>query len=145
MRTGRKLQNQDLKGDPACCMNFWKMESDPGDFPGFTRLKAVESSSGLKGSEILWPWGVGIFHRSVNSLLTSLVDLRSLVLCAPFFASCKVMEFAETDHRREERPDLPVSLLIILHTLQLECEKSMDLRASYHRSCFFCCSWGSTA
>jgi len=50
------------------------------------------------------------------------------------------MEFAETGCMREERPDLPVSLLIVLHALQLECEKSMELTASSHRSCFFCCN-----
>jgi len=49
------------------------------------------------------------------------------------------MEFAETGHTREERPDLPVSLLMVLHTLRLECEKLMELTASSHRSCFFCC------
>ena len=32
------------------------------------------------------------------------------------------------------------SLLMVLHALWLECEKSMELTASSHRSCFFCCS-----
>jgi len=50
------------------------------------------------------------------------------------------MELAETGHMREERPDLPVSLLMVLHPLRLECEKSMELTASSHRSCFFCSS-----
>jgi len=50
------------------------------------------------------------------------------------------MEFAETEHRGEERPDLPVSLLIVLHALWRECEKSMELTASSNLSCFFCCS-----
>jgi len=61
-------------------------------------------------------------------------------LCAPFFSNCEAMEFAETGHRREERPDLLVSLLIVLHALRLECEKLMELTASSHRSCFFYCS-----
>ena len=43
-------------------------------------------------------------------------------------------------HRQEERPDLPVSLLMVLHALRLEFEKSMELTASSYRSCFFCCS-----
>jgi len=30
-----------------------KSESSPGHFPGFRRLREAESSSGLKGSEIL--------------------------------------------------------------------------------------------
>jgi len=31
---------------------------------------------------------------------------------------------------RQEHPDLPVSLLKVLHVLWLECEKSMELTAS---------------
>jgi len=50
-----KSPNQDLRADPAWNINSGKMESDPGDFPGFRRLRAPASSSGLnlKGSEIL--------------------------------------------------------------------------------------------
>jgi len=55
------------------------------------------------------------------------------------------MEFVVTDHRREDGPDLPVSLLMLLHALRLECQKSMELTASYHRSWFFCCSRESRA
>ena len=73
-------------------------------------------------------------------LLTSLVGSRSLVLCGPLFTNCEAMEFAETGHRQEERPDLPVSLLIVLHALRPECEKSMELTAFSHRSCFICCN-----
>jgi len=120
-------------------INSGKIESSPGDFPGFRRLRAAENSSGVKGLEILWPSDVGIFHRSDSCLLTSPVDPRPRVLCAPFFTSCEAMEFAETGHRQEERPDLPTSLLIFLHALRLECEKSLELTASSHRSCF-CCS-----
>jgi len=50
------------------------------------------------------------------------------------------MEFDQTGHRREERPDLPVNSLMFLHALRLECEKSTVLTASSHRSCF---SWSS--
>ena len=82
MQELRKSQNQDFRADSAWSINSGKMESNPGDFPGFMRLRAAASSSSLKGSEILWPSGVGIFHRSDSSLLTSLVDLRSPVLCA---------------------------------------------------------------
>jgi len=38
---------------------------------------------------------------------------------------------------------LPVSLLIVLHTLRLEWEKSMELTASSHPFCFFCSSRGT--
>ena len=110
------------------------------DFHVFRCLRAAANSSSLKVSEILWPSGVGIFHRSDSCLLTSLVGSRLLVLCATFFTNCETMEFAETGHTREERPDLPVSLLILLHALRLECEKSMELTASSHRSCFFWCT-----
>jgi len=82
MQELRKSQNQDLRDDLVWSMNSGNLESNPGDFPGFRRLRVAASSSGLKGSEILWPPGVGIFHRSGSSLLTSLVDLRSTVLCA---------------------------------------------------------------
>ena len=115
MQELRKSQNQDLRADLAWSMNSGKMESNPRDFLGFRRLRAVGSSSGLKSSEILWRLGVGIFHRSDSSLLTSLVDSRSPVLCAQFFTSCEAMEFAETGLWRKERPDLPVSLLMVLH------------------------------
>ena len=116
-----------------------EMESNPEDFPGFKRLRAAVNSSSLKCSEILWPSVVGIFHRSYSCLLMSLVDSNPPVLCAPFFTSCEAMEFAATGHRREGFPDWPVSLLIVLRALRLECEKSMELTASSHRSCFFCC------
>jgi len=71
--------------------------------------------------------------------------LAAAGLVCPFFTSCKAMEFAEMEHRREEYPDLSVNLLIVLHILRLECErleceKSMELTASSHHSCFFCCS-----
>jgi len=76
MQEVRKSQNQDLRADPAWSMTSGKMECNPGDFPGFRRLRAAESSSGLKDSEILWPSGVGIFHRSdsvhVNCILVNI-------------------------------------------------------------------------
>ena len=53
MQEVRKSQNQDLRADLAQSMNSGKMESNPGDFSGFRRLRAAASSSGLKGSEIL--------------------------------------------------------------------------------------------
>jgi len=74
MQELRKSQNQDLRADPAWSINSGKMESNPGDFPGFKRLREEANSSGLKGLEIVWPSGVGIFHRSDSCLLTSLVD-----------------------------------------------------------------------
>ena len=50
------------------------------------------------------------------------------------------MAFAEAGHRREERPDKPVSFLMVLHGLQREYEKPIELTASPLRSCFFCSS-----
>jgi len=40
------------------------------------------------------------------------------------------MGFVETGHRWEECPDLPVSLMVVVHVLRLEWEKSMELTAS---------------
>jgi len=53
MQELRKLQNQDLRADQAWSINSEKVESNPGYFPGFKRLRAAANSSGLKGSEIL--------------------------------------------------------------------------------------------
>ena len=50
----RKSQKQDLRADPAWSINSGKMESNPGDFTGFRRLRAAANSPGLKGSEILY-------------------------------------------------------------------------------------------
>ena len=36
------------------------------------------------------------------------------------------------------RPGLPVSLLMVLHALLLECEKLMEFTGSSHCSCLFC-------
>jgi len=50
MQELRKSQNQDLRADLAWSINSGKMESSPGDFPGFKRLRAAANSSRLKGS-----------------------------------------------------------------------------------------------
>jgi len=44
MQELRKSQNQDLRADPAWSINSGKMESNPGDFPGFKRLRAAANS-----------------------------------------------------------------------------------------------------
>jgi len=79
----------------------------------------------VHSSSLLFNRKAILIHRLDSCLLTSLVDSRPPVLCALFFMSCEAMGFAKTGHRQEERPDLPVSLLIVLHALRLECEKSM--------------------
>jgi len=53
MQELRKSQNQDLRADLAWSINSGKMESNPGDFPGFRHFRAAANSSGLKGSQIL--------------------------------------------------------------------------------------------
>ena len=78
--------------------------------------------------------------HTVSQAAVRSVDLHSLDLCALFFTSCVAMEFSETGHWQKKRPDLPVSLLMVLHALRLEGEKSMELTASSHGSCFFCLS-----
>jgi len=78
----RKSQNQDLRADPAWSINSGKMETRPGDFPGFRRLRATASSSWLKGQRHWFSPVLGTFDRTESSLLKSLVESRSLVLCA---------------------------------------------------------------
>jgi len=51
MQEVRKSHKQDLRADLAWSMNSSKMESNPGDFPGFRHLKAAANSSDLKGWE----------------------------------------------------------------------------------------------
>ena len=53
MQEVRTSQNQDLRADLAWSTNSGKMESKPGDFPGFWRLRTAASFSGLKSSEML--------------------------------------------------------------------------------------------
>jgi len=53
MQELRKSQNQNFRADPAWSISSGKMESNPGDLPGFKRLRAAANSSSLKGSEIL--------------------------------------------------------------------------------------------
>jgi len=134
----KKSQNQDLRTNPAWSIKSGKIESSLGDFLGIKRLTAVPSSFGLKGPEILLHSGVETFHRLDGCLLIILVDSRHGVLCAPFFTCCGAIEFAQMGHTHEERPDLPGTSLMLLHALRLECEKSMELTASSHCSCFFC-------
>ena len=57
----------------------YKLREDGIQFRRLSCLQASEGSSKLlrpKGSEILWPSGVGIFHRSDSCLLTSLIASR---------------------------------------------------------------------
>jgi len=51
MQEVRKLLNQDLRANPAWIINSGKVESRPGDFPGFRHLRAAATPSGLKGQE----------------------------------------------------------------------------------------------
>ena len=64
--------------------------------------------------------------------------IRSPSLVCHFFTSCEGDGVWWDGAQVRGRPDLPVSLLMVLHTLRLECEKLMKLKASSHCSCFFC-------
>jgi len=110
------------------------MKSRLGDFPGLSRVRAAARSSGLKGSAILCPSGVGTFRR-LDSSLMSLVDSRprSRVPYSLRFATRRRAQ-------REELPELPVSFLMVPYALRLEFKQSMELTASFHHSCF-CSSW----
>jgi len=96
----------------------------------------LASSSGVRGPETLSPSDVGsaTFHRSDTCLLMNIVNSCSSILCVLFFTSCEAMMFAETGHSWEECPDLPVSLLMVLYTLQPECENLMVLALSFGQS-----------
>ena len=56
-----------------------------------------------------------------------------------------MIEFSETGHLRGVYLDLLVSLLRVLHAKRLECEKSMKLMASFHRSHLCWSRWDSSA
>ena len=121
----------------------YKLREDGIQSRRFSWLQASEGCSKLFRPE---RFGVTVTLRcwnlpKVGQLFVDEPDgLAVASLVCPFFNNSEAMEFAETGHTREERPDLPVSLLIVLHGLRLECEKSMELTASSHRSCFFCSS-----
>jgi len=83
MQEVRKSHDQDLRANPAWTINSSKIESRPGDFPGSRCLRVAASSSVMKGPEILFPSGIGTFHRSDSCLLMSLVNSQFLVLCTP--------------------------------------------------------------
>jgi len=89
-----------------------------------------EDKTRPEGVAILFPLGVGTLRRWDSSLLMSLVDPWSPVFCSTFFTSSNAMEFVETGRRREEFPDLPMSLMMGLHALRLQCETSLELTTS---------------
>jgi len=60
------------------------------------------------------------------------LDSWPLVLSDPFFTSGEAVEFAKMGHRQNERPDLSVVLLLVLHALWLHGANSMELTASSH-------------
>ena len=128
----RKSQNQDLRVHPAWSIKLnRKIESRPGDFPGFRWLRAA-ASSGLKGPEILFPLSVGTFPQ-VGQLLVDEPGGFAAQSCVLFFTS-EAIEFAETGHMQEERPDLPINSLMVPRALRPECEKSIKWIASFHRA-----------
>lgn len=91
----KKSHKQVFRADLVRSINSGKVESNPRDFTGPRWLRVVASSSDMKRPKMLSPQVLDM------SLLMSLVDLRSPILCAMFFIICEVMEFAETRNRRE--------------------------------------------
>jgi len=81
MQEMKKPQNQDFGSDPAWSMIFRKMESNPGEFSEFRRLRKAASSSSFRDTATSV---VTILSKSDSSLLTSLLDSRSQDLCAQF-------------------------------------------------------------
>jgi len=103
MQQVKKKHFQNFRADLAWSLNSRKIESNSGDFFAFTWLRALATSSGVKGPDMRCPSGVGTFHRSGTSLLMSLVDSLSFVLCAPFFTIGEAIEFAENGAQMDGR------------------------------------------
>jgi len=107
------------------------MESNPGDFPGFKRLRAAANSSGPKGSEILWPTGVGL--PKVGQLFVD--ELGGLAITS---LVCPVLHQLEGDGMYRDGAQAgvgsrPASMFVDgSPCLALECEKSMKLTGSSH-------------
>jgi len=59
MQEVKKSLNQDLRADSLWGMNSRKIESNPGYFPGSRCLRALASSSGVKGPEMTSSSDVG--------------------------------------------------------------------------------------
>jgi len=70
------MEKPSLRANLAWSINSRKFEANARDFPRIRHLWAAASSNGLKGSEILWPSGVGIFLSLHSFLLTNLEDSR---------------------------------------------------------------------
>jgi len=62
MQEVKKPHYQDLRAGPAWSINSGKIECDSGYFPGSRGLRAVASSSEVKGPEAVSS-GVRTFHR----------------------------------------------------------------------------------
>jgi len=147
MQEVRKSQNQDLRDRPGV---EYKLREDGIQSRRHSWLQASEGSC-----KLFRPKGFG---NTVNLRCWNLPLVGQLLVDEPGGLAaarlvCPVLHelrgngiFAKTGHRRGEHPDLPaVCLLMVLHALRIECEKSMELTASSHRSCFFCCSRESKA
>ena len=81
--------------------------------------------------------------RTPTSEATNRADSWSLT--GLFLTTCDAMEFAEMGHLQEVCLNLPVNLLRVLHAKRLECEKSMELMASFYHSRLHWSRWDSSA
>ena len=111
-----------LESEEIAKPGFWSWPSVEYKLPKnrdqTRRLSWPQAPEG--GNISLWPewvrdtvsfrcWDLKPSKGPDSTMLMGQVDSPLPVLCAPFFASCEAMEFAETGQRREECQDLPVS------------------------------------
>jgi len=108
------------------------------------RFSWFQASDG--SSKLFWPEGFGdiVTLRCWNlpQVGQLFVDepggLAVASLVCPVLHRLRGDGICRDGHTREERPDLPVTLLMVIRALRLECENSMELTAYSHRSSFFC-------
>ena len=133
MQEVRKVQNQDLRADPVWSISSGKMESNPGHSPGFRRRRAA-AISGFRDTMTLRCWNLPL----VGQLLVD--EPGGLAIPGPVcprssWAARRWSLPRRGTGERSVQICLPVSLLMVLHALRLECKKSMEWTASSHRSC----------
>jgi len=127
------LKRKGFRTDP--CVD-WR----PHSTKRINLLRLPLSVVSVKVRHQVYPSGVENFQKVGRLLDDEPGGLEVPALCAPFDTGCEAMKFAETGYRREECPEWPVSLLMVLHALRLECEKSMELTGFSHRFLVVCSS-----
>ena len=145
MQKHRNLFNQNFKAELAWSISFGHRESRPGAFPDFNNWRALANCSGEKSPEIDLSGGVGILQSWDTSPMTSLADLRFVVLYTSFLTNCAAIDLAVTGQRRRASLVLPVKFYTknIFYASRLEYITLMLLTASDQQSFRFSSRWDS--